>query len=77
MSLLRIKINPIQRIAYFPKLLVEQFGYELEIRPYTNVALVFSKNKPLPLIIKSVELLLEDLRLRKESEGKEFSNGQQ
>ena len=61
-----VKIHPAQRITYFPKQLVEQFGYELKVLPNANAAVVFSKDKNLESVIKSVELLLQDLRLRQE-----------
>jgi len=60
----KIRINPAQRITYFPKTLVEQFGHELRVFPNTNAAIFFSKDSPLEFVIESVELLLADLRLK-------------
>lgn len=60
----KIKVNPEQRSAYIPKELYEAFGKDLKILPNANAAILFSSNKSLDSVIKSVELLLEDLRLR-------------
>lgn len=65
-----VRINPDQRVAYIKKEIVDQFGCDLRLMPDTNAAIIFPKGKAISTIIRSVELLLQDLRLKEESQTK-------
>ena len=56
-----IKINPTQRTAYFPKVLVDTLGYSLKMIPNERVAIVASEDEDLVSIVKHVRLLLRML----------------
>jgi len=74
----KIKINPEARIAHIPKEIIDQ-GFEGEVDAYANAITLtlVSPNTPLKEVERSLEIVLEDIRLRRqvaEREEKEKSN---
>jgi len=63
-----LKIHPKQRLCYVPKELYEVIGTNPEVVPDAFAALFFKKDTPPEKIIKSIEIILEDLKLRFEKE---------
>jgi len=63
-----LKIHPKQRLCYIPKALYEIIGKNPEVVPDAYAALIFNRETPSDKIIKSVQIILEDLRLRFEGE---------
>ena len=59
-----IKVNEKQRLAYIPKEIVRIFGLQLCLLPDAAAAIVYSTNTNLEIVIRSVEILLDDLKLR-------------
>ena len=62
--LFSIKVNKKQRLAYIPQQIVRDFGFHLSFLPDSAAAIVYSANTNLELVIRSVEILLADLKLR-------------
>jgi hypothetical protein len=60
----RINVNRSQRLVYVPKKILETLGHSLTIVPNTNAALLYPTGTSLEMIVKSVELILQDLKLR-------------
>jgi hypothetical protein len=58
-----ITIHPKQRQAYIPKEIVAALGTKLKAKPDRYAVLVFPKDADPSLVIRSVEILLEDLKL--------------
>jgi len=74
----KIKINPEARIAHIPKEIIDQ-GFEGEVDAYANAITLtlVSPNKSLKEVERSLEIVLDDIRLRRqvaEREEKEKSN---
>jgi hypothetical protein len=63
-----IKINEKQRLAYIRKEIIEAFGTKLKFQPNTNAAIVYSEGVKASAVIRSVEILLADLKIRAEKE---------
>lgn len=65
----KIKVNPEARIAYIPKELIDQ-GLFGELDGYANAVTLTIVNPDTPLedIERSLEIVLEDIRLRKKLE---------
>lgn len=63
-----IKIDERQHLAYIRKEIVAAFGLRLKFQPNTKAAIVYSEGVRPSEVIKSVEILLADLRLRAEDE---------
>jgi len=63
-----IKINEKQHLAYIRKEIVKAFGLKLRFQPNTNAAIVYSEGVKASDVIRSVEILLADLRIRAELE---------
>jgi len=61
-----IKINEKQRLAYIPKEIVNTMGNVLKIKPNQFAMIVYPDGIDLEHVIKSVEILLEDLKHQKE-----------
>ncbi|MEM0488748.1 MAG: hypothetical protein QW707_06050 [Candidatus Bathyarchaeia archaeon] len=59
----QIKINPKQRLAYIPKEVFEAFGPRLKMKTDRYAAIIFPENLDRELLIRSLTLLLEDLKL--------------
>lgn len=61
-----IKINEKQRLAYIPKEIVNTMGNVLKIKPDQFAMIAYPDGIDLEHVIKSVEILLEDLKHQKE-----------
>jgi hypothetical protein len=62
-----IKVHPKQRQAYIPKEIVEALGLRLKVKPNRYAMVVYPENADPALVIKSLEVLLADLKLEKEA----------
>ena len=62
----RIKIHPKQRVAYIPVEVFEVLGSEAFAHPNTFTAVMYNKNTPLNKVIASLEITIQDLKLRAE-----------
>jgi len=71
----RISVNPKQRVAYFPKELLEALGYRLIAVPNRNALVLYSEGANLEIVRKSVEIILEDLKIAADQEKGEKENG--
>lgn len=58
-----VKSNP-QGQYYFPKEVRAELGAELDLICNTRAAVVFSKDTPLEVILRSMEIIAQDLRQR-------------
>ena len=61
-----IKVNPVQRVAYIPKEIYEVFGSNLRMVANYYAAIIFRYDANLLDVIKSLELILADLKHRSE-----------
>ena len=61
-----INVNRTQRLVYIPKKVLESLGYSLTIVPDFNAAVLYPTGEDLEIIAKSVEVILQDLKLRME-----------
>jgi len=59
----RISVHPKQRLAYIPKEIVEALGHRLRAKPDRYVVILYPENVDTGLVIKSLEILLADLKL--------------
>lgn len=68
----KITINPEARIAYIPKELIDQ-GFQGEVDGYANAVTltIVSPNAALEDVERSLEIVLEDIRLRRKMEKNE------
>jgi len=58
-----IRVNQ-QRTAYIPKEIVEGLGFDWVLVPNTRAAVIYARECDLDAAIRSVEVILEGLRLR-------------
>ena len=58
-----IKVNPVHRLAYLPKILVESLGSELTIRPDSRAAIIYPRGEDLELVAASLRVILQSLEL--------------
>jgi len=58
-----IRVNQ-RRTAYIPKEIIENLGYDWFLVPDTRAAVIYTRQCDLETVIKSVEVVLEGLRLR-------------
>lgn len=63
----KIKVHPKQNQAYIPKEIVEALGTRLKARPNRYAMVVFPESVSPILVVKSLEILLEDLKLELEA----------
>ena len=63
-----IKVHPQQRLAYIPKEIVRALGFRLKAKPDRYALILYPENCDLNLVIRSVEILLEDLKLQRDAE---------
>ena len=63
-----IKIHPKQRLAYIPKEIIQTLGFQLKIIPNLKAAVVYPANENPERILKSLEVILADLKLRLEDQ---------
>ena len=64
-----MKTGP-QGHIYLPKKIREAFGDRLNFLPNTNAAVIYPENVKLDSVVRSVEILLADLKLRAEGDCK-------
>jgi hypothetical protein len=57
----RIKVNPEQRLAYIPKELYEAMGSNLKATPNRGAVLLYPEKMPVKDILKSVDIIRQDL----------------
>lgn len=60
----KIKIHPQQRLTRIPKILTQTFGFVWSLHPDTKAAVICPEDSDLEEVIKSVEIILLDLRLQ-------------
>jgi hypothetical protein len=53
----RLPVNPKERLLYVPKVLCEQFGYELKLTPSTKAMLLYSKDTTVKELLASLKHL--------------------
>jgi len=58
-----IRVNQ-QRTAYIPKEIIENLGYDWFLVPDTRAAVIYARKCDLQTAIKSVQVILDGLRLR-------------
>lgn len=63
-----IKIDEKQHVGYFKKEIIEAFGLRLKFQPNSKAAIVYAEGVKASDVIRSVEILLQDLKLRAEDE---------
>jgi hypothetical protein len=61
-----IKIHPEQRQTRIPKALTENFGNIWALVPNSEAAVIFREDADLNRVLRSLEILEQDLRLRAE-----------
>lgn len=62
----RIKVHPKQRQAYIPKEIVEALGLNLRAKADRYTVILYPKDIDPALVIRSLEVLLDDLRIGRE-----------
>jgi hypothetical protein len=65
-----IRIHPEQRQTRIPKILTKNFGNMWILVPNTKAAIVYSKKTGLDEVLKSLEILRQDLQLQLDSKRK-------
>ncbi|HYY91772.1 MAG TPA: hypothetical protein VE955_07270 [Candidatus Dormibacteraeota bacterium] len=55
---------PKHRLTYLPKILVEQLGPNVTIRPDTKSAILYRTGEDLAVVVESLEILRQDLQLQ-------------
>lgn len=58
----KIKIHPEQRLAYFPKEIVQALGFELKAVPNSAAVLLFPQSADPEDVIKSLQLIEAELQ---------------
>ena len=58
-----IRVNQ-QRTAYIPKEIVENLGYDWTMVPNARAAVIYPRNCDLETAIKSLQIILDSLRLK-------------
>ena len=64
----KISVNEKQRQAYIPKEVVEALGFKWILRPNMKSAVIYPPGVSIEVVRRSVEILLEDLRLQESVE---------
>jgi hypothetical protein len=59
----QITVNPKQRVAYFPKEIVEALGFTFTVIPSRNALVLYPMGANLHIVQRSVEIILEDLKI--------------
>lgn len=62
-----IKIHEKQRLAYIPKEIVKALGTRLKAKPDRYALVIYPEDADPILVIKSLEILLEDLKIGRNS----------
>ncbi len=63
MITLEVRVNPSNRMAYLPKLIVEALGPDFTIFPNHRSAVLFRKGDDLEAVARSVSRLAEELAI--------------
>jgi bifunctional DNA-binding transcriptional regulator/antitoxin component of YhaV-PrlF toxin-antitoxin module len=63
----KVRVGP-QGHIYLPKVVREALGKELKIIPNAHAAAIYSENAQPQAIIVSLQLIIQDLKLRLEAE---------
>ena len=59
-----IKVHPEQRLAYFPRIIVKEFGTKLKLLPNKNAAVLYNENASPDEVLASLRIIMEDIKLR-------------
>lgn len=62
-----LKVHPKQKVTWLPRQIVKAWGFELKLLPNNNAGILYPTGIEYDAVIKSVEILLQDLRLRAEA----------
>ncbi len=62
----KVNVNRTQRLVYIPKKILETLGHSLTIVPDMNAAVLYPTGEDPEIIAKSVDIILQDLKLRAE-----------
>lgn len=65
-----IRVNQ-QRTAYIPKEIVENLGYDWTMVPNARTAVIYPRTCDLETAIKSIQIILDSLRLRLSAQPRE------
>lgn len=71
---LNVRVNPIHRITYIPKAVVNSLGVKLTIALDSRAALIYPTREDLEIVMASVRILLEALELKARAAAK-FKEG--
>jgi hypothetical protein len=63
----KVKVHPEQRLMYVPKEIYQTFGTNLKVVADFFAAVIFREDAALPDVIRSLEIILEDLRHREKA----------
>lgn len=63
-----LRVHPAQRQTYMPKVIVEALGYHLKAKPDRYAMVVYPEGMNVAQVVRSVEILLADLRHQEEVE---------
>lgn len=61
-----ISVNESQRLAYIPKAILRSLGHKLTIVPNSNAAIIYPKGEDPSVVLRSLEIILQDLRMKTE-----------
>lgn len=61
-----ITVNRSQHSAYIPKILIKTLGFKLVLLPNSNAAVIYPQGKDLNVVLRSLEIILQDIKLRNE-----------
>ena len=61
-----IRVHPKQRQAYIPKEIVETLGYRWKVTPNMKAIAAYPKDATIETVIRSLEIILDDLKLRRD-----------
>lgn len=67
---LELKVHPEQKVTWLPRQIVKAWGFQLKLLPNNSAGILYPKEAEYEDVIKSVEILLQDLRLRAETKSK-------
>ena len=66
-----LKVHPEQHSTYLPRQIVKALGNKLRMLPNSKAAIIYGEGTTLPDVLRSIEILTEDLRHRIEMEKQE------
>jgi hypothetical protein len=65
----KVRIHPIERSVYIPKIILETLGSEITIFPDKAAAIVYPSGQDPATVIKSVKILLKHLQFERSLTG--------